>query len=84
MISTGSGLVWNGLLKAFGSLPGPILSVFFDFPNNYVFDRPPRGLFLTVFNHQPSATSMILSHHNDLSPPALSLPTSVQLLLGCP
>ena len=31
MISIGSGLVWNGLLKAFGDLPGPILNVFFDF-----------------------------------------------------
>ena len=51
MISIDSELVWNGLLKAFGSLPGPILSVFLDFPNNYFFNRPPRGLFLTVFNH---------------------------------
>ena len=33
MISTE--LVWNGLLKALGGLPGLILSVFFDFPNNY-------------------------------------------------
>ena len=45
MISIGSGLVWNGLLKAFGGLPGPILSVFFDFPNNYFFNRPPGAFF---------------------------------------
>ena len=41
MISAGSGLVWNGLLKAFGGLLGPILNVFFDFPNNYFLTVPP-------------------------------------------
>ena len=45
MISIGSGLVWNGLLKAFGGLPGLIQSVFFDFPNNYFFNRPPLTFF---------------------------------------
>ena len=62
MISIGSGLVWNGLLKAFGGLPGPILSVFFDFPNNYFFNRPPRGLFLTVFNHYQTDESGACMH----------------------
>ncbi len=45
MISIGSGLVWNGLLKAFGGLPGLILSVFFDFLNNYFCNRPPGAFF---------------------------------------
>ena len=54
MISIGSGLVWNGLLKAFGGLPGLILSAFFDFPNYYFFNRPPRGFFLPSLALLPS------------------------------
>ena len=51
MIFTSSGLVWNGLLKAFGGFLGPILSEFFDFPNNYIFNRLPGAFSLTLFNH---------------------------------
>ena len=71
MISTGSGLVWNGLLKAFGDLPWPILSVFFDFSNNYFLTVPldffcnsvsplaPASSWLPA----PNLESLSLRHH---------------------